>query len=121
MISASHLTDHALLTELGKRLCRARLRRNMTQAELAHEAGLSKRTIERIEAGHSTQMANFLRVCRALDLLASIDLWIPEPQPSPVELLKLKHKERQRASSRRQPEVVRQKPAPDAWTWGDDE
>ena len=48
------LTDSAVLHELGERLSRRRIDAGLTQAELAHEAGVSKRSVERIEAGEST-------------------------------------------------------------------
>jgi len=43
-------TDDSVLAELGGRLARIRLDRNLTQAQLAEQAGVSKRTIERLEA-----------------------------------------------------------------------
>lgn len=43
----------------GEDVRAARLRANMTQAELADAAGVSKRTIERIEDGSSVNMRSF--------------------------------------------------------------
>lgn len=43
--------DEAILKELGGRLAGVRLGRNLTQAALAEQAGVSKRTVERMEAG----------------------------------------------------------------------
>lgn len=43
--------DETILAELGRRLARTRLERNISQQGLATEAGVSKRTVERIEAG----------------------------------------------------------------------
>lgn len=109
------LTDDAVLTELGERLGRQRLARNLTQAELAEAAGVSKRTIERTEAGESTQFANFVRILRALELLEGFEALVPPPLPSPLAQLKLHGKQRQRASGVREPE-----PPARAWTWDDD-
>ena len=50
-------TDGGILEELGKRLRRERLDRNLTQAALAREAGISKPSVERLEAGRSVQLA----------------------------------------------------------------
>ena len=61
---SSRNTDEAILQELGQRVARSRLNRNLTQARLADEAGVSKRTVERIEAGYSTQLSNLIRVFR---------------------------------------------------------
>lgn len=108
-------TDDAVLTELGSRLARIRLERNLTQAQLAEQSGVSKRTIERLEAGAvATRLSGFVRVCRVLDVLDRLEALIPEPVPSPVEQLKLRGRQRQRAST---PKSV--KPAVKKWQWGD--
>lgn len=54
-------TDAAVLAELGDRLSRRRLQRNLTQAQLAREAGVSKRTVIRLERGESSQVTNLIR------------------------------------------------------------
>jgi transcriptional regulator with XRE-family HTH domain len=113
---SSQNTDNAILKELGARLTRSRLNRNLTQAQLANEAGVSKRTVERIEAGHSTQLSNLIRVSRALGLLVNFNLLIPEPIPSPIEQLKLRGKVRERASTSSRTTGV----SSDEWTWGDE-
>ncbi len=75
---------------MGERLAKIRLDRNLTQAQLATQAGVSKRTVERLEAGAvATQLSGFIRVCRVLDLIERFDLLVPEPVPSPVAQLKL--------------------------------
>ncbi len=110
---SNQLVDEVILRELGERLARTRLQRNLTQAELATEAGVSKRTVERIEDGGVSQLANLVRVCRALDLMAGLDALIPEPMPSPVAQLKLRGKERKRASS------AKPHAPPGKWQWGE--
>ena len=109
-----HATDDAVLGELGARLRRHRLRRDQTQQQLADEAGVSKRTVERLEAGESTQLSSFLRICRALGLLEGFDALAPEPLPSPIERLRGQGSERQRASGKGD------EPAP-PWRWGDED
>jgi len=92
-------TDAAILGELGGRLMRIRLDRNLTQAQLATQAGISKRTVERLEAGAvATQLSGFIRVCRVLEIVERFDMLLPEPVPSPMAQLKLKGKSRRRAS-----------------------
>jgi DNA-binding XRE family transcriptional regulator len=44
-------TDEGILRELGARLAGVRLGHNLTQAALAEQAGVSKRTVERLESG----------------------------------------------------------------------
>jgi len=108
------MSDEALLHELGHRIARLRLERNVSQAQLAEQAGISKRTLERLEAGAAaTQLSLFLRVLRQLDLLERLELLLPEPQPSPLALLEQQQQAtRQRASRRR---IA--KPA-SSWSWG---
>jgi transcriptional regulator with XRE-family HTH domain len=112
---AEQISDEGILRELGGRLTGARLERNLTQAALAEKAGVSKRTVERLESGEvATQLSGFVRVCRALGLLERFDALIPEAAPSPMEQLKLQGKRRQRASGARAATG-----APKKWTWGE--
>ena len=68
-----YLTDEAVLSELGARLERTRLERNLTQRELAAEAGVERKAVQRIEAGESVKLTSFIRVLRALGLLDALD------------------------------------------------
>ena len=112
----SHASDHAALQALGRRLARHRLNRNLTQAALAAQAGVSTLTVQRIEQGHSSQAANLVRILRALGLLDNLDALVPEPAISPIQQARMRGRVRQRASSRSG------KPEPPAdWSWGDDE
>ena len=95
------LTDAAVLEELGARLSRHRIEMGLTQAALAKQAGVSKRTVERIEDGHATQTPTLIRILRVLQLMAELNTLVPEPRLSPMEYLKLKGKERRRAYSPR--------------------
>ncbi len=107
------MSDEAPLQELGRRIARLRLEANLTQAQLAEQAGISTRTLERLESGGTaTQLSLFLRVLRQLDLLERLELLLPEPQASPMALLQLQEGGRKRASRRSSA-----KPVP-AWTWG---
>lgn len=109
------MSDEALLQELGRRIARLRLERNLSQAQLAEQAGISKRTLERLEAGAvSTQLSLFLRVLRQLDLLERLELLLPEPQPSPLALLEQQRATRKRASRRR----TTNPPSTSTWSWG---
>jgi len=112
---SEELTDSAVLEELGMRLAGARLGRNLTQAELAEQAGVSKRTVERLESGAvATHLSGFLRVCRVLGLLEHFDSLVPESGISPMEQLKRQSGKRQRASGKRGSTGK-----PGKWTWGD--
>ena len=114
------LSDEAILTELGKRLAQHRLDRHMTQAALAEQAGVAKRTVERIEAGASAQMSSVIRILRTLDLLPGFERMLPQPQPSPIEMLKRKGKQRKRASGAGGNDAV-EDVNEGLWTWDDDQ
>jgi putative transcriptional regulator len=116
----TELTDTAVLQELGSRLEHRRIDANLTQAQLAEEAGISKRTLERIEAGRSTDFAMLLRVLRALKLFEGLEGLVPELPRSPIALLKQKGRDRKRAGHPRRkdgPTQARQPAGP--WKWGE--
>ena len=94
-------TDHAVTAELGHRLARHRLSMGVTQAALALEAGISKRTLERIEAGQSVQFVSLVRLLRALRLMDNLEALAPAEGPEPMDLLRTQGRRRQRASSAR--------------------
>lgn len=110
---SSNLTDQAVLQELGKRLTALRIGRNLTQAALAEQAGMAKRTVERMESGQvALQLSSFVRVCRVLGLLEQFESLVPEQVPSPMAQLKLQGRTRQRVSSRAVATDTSKK-----WTW----
>ena len=108
------LTDEAILGELGGRLAQRRLELQLSQETLAGQAGVSKRTVERVEAGATTQMSTMIRVMRVLGLLERLETLVPKAGPRPMELRKLKGKARKRARTKKKP--AEEKP----WTWGDE-
>ena len=112
------LTDTAILQELGSRLERRRIDADLTQAQLAQEAGISKRTLERLEAGRSTDFVRLVRVLRALKLVEGLDSLISDRPQSPIALLKQKGRERRRVGRPRLPAQHAAKPVT-PWEWGD--
>ena len=117
-MAISGATDGAVLEELGARLREHRLNRNMSQADLAAEAGVGRVTLQRLEEGESGSMTTFIRVLRALDLLGGIDVFIPEQTLSPIEEMRRRGRQRQRATSPRRDDDARQGSRP--WRWGDE-
>ena len=107
------VSEKAILQEVGARLARYRLNRNMTQQALAKESGVSIATLKRMELGEAApNIINLIRVLRTLRLLENLDLLLPPEPMSPVQQV-LTHKNvRKRASSRQT------KPTLDTpWTW----
>jgi transcriptional regulator with XRE-family HTH domain len=92
------MSDKAILSELGNRLQRERLNRNMTQAELALKSGVSVRSLQYLETGRPCTLASLIKILRAMGNLSSLDAFFPEPGLSPVQLARLKGRERERAS-----------------------
>jgi transcriptional regulator with XRE-family HTH domain len=112
-----HGSDRAVLVELGRRLRDARLERNLSQKTVAEEAGIGRYTLQRMEAGESPSLINFVRVLRVLGLLGELDHLLPGPTPSPIDELERRGRRRQRAGSPRTPEQQQR----DRWLWGDED
>jgi transcriptional regulator with XRE-family HTH domain len=111
----NELSDDAALTEIGRRLARWRLDRNLTQGQLAAEAGVSRDTVQSLERGHNVTVVGLFRVLRALGLLDGLEQLVPEPLPSPIEQLQRTERRRQRAAGAHARGGERQ---PGPWTWG---
>jgi transcriptional regulator with XRE-family HTH domain len=111
-------SDRAVLEDLGRRLREARLERNSSQADVAEAAGIGRVTLQRMEAGESPSLINFIRVLRALDLLEGLERLVPEPGPSPIDEFERRGRRRQRARSSRHSDTGHPRKA---WRWGDEE
>lgn len=108
------LSDDAALAALGRRMADARLAGGMTQARLAEAAGVSKRTVERLEGGESVQLGNLIRCLRRLDELDGLERLLPPTPVNPIEVLARRRRRRLRA---RGGEAARTQTP---WTWGDE-
>ncbi len=107
--------DEAALAELGRRLAQLRIDMNMTQAELARTAGVGKRTLERLEAGETTQTRTLFRIFRELDLLAKFEVLLPEPTARPRYAIKDGG-----ALPKRAPKKKPLQGNAEEWKWGDE-
>ena len=87
----------AIAEELGNRLRNARLNADLTQAEVASRAGVSRRTVLSAEKGR-VQLENLAAILVAMDMANQLDAFLPMQEVSPIQLAKLKGKARQRAS-----------------------
>jgi len=111
------MPDEALLRLIGERLAGLRLARNLTQGQLAQQAGLGLRTVQRLELGAAaTRLSGFVRVCRVLGLVENLEMLVPEPTLSPIAQLKQQGRTRQRATGRKTVSAETKK-----WTWGEPE
>ena len=115
-------TDAAVLAELGRRLTRHRIERNWTQAELVAEAGVGQATVQRAERGESVQMTSMIKLLRALELLAGLDVAVPASIDLPIAQLereqrKLRRRARGRRGRRGTPPAP---PGEKQWKWGEE-
>ena len=100
---------------LCKRLESIRLSRNITQAQLAEEAGVSPRTIGRLEKGQGVSVDTFIRIMIALGIQQSLEALLPDPTVRPIERVGISAGERKRA---RPTQSSNERPT---WSWGDGE
>ena len=115
------LSNEAILSTLGERLTQWRLEYGLTQAQLAQEAGVAKRTVERVESGESIQLLTLVRLCRVLGLMDGLNQLVPEQAASPMAILKDKslHKQPKRIRAGKQTSLMNVSKQP-VWQWGDD-
>ena len=88
----SSLSNSAIIEEVGRRLKESRLRKKLTQQEVAEQAGISIFSVAQVERGKAVTLNVFLSIVRVLRLLDNLELLIPEVGISPMALLKLKGK-----------------------------
>jgi len=113
----SLLTDTAVAHELGARLERVRLAQNLSQEELAEQAGIGRATVQRLERGDAVQLGSLIKVLRALGLLDALEAVVPEEVRSPIaDLDRRGRPARRRATGRR---ATANPPAQPAWRWPD--
>lgn len=107
-LASSDQIEAALTARLGQ----IRLAQNMTQKALAERAGVSLRTIARMEKGEGVSLDTFIRVLTALDLHASLEALLPDPAVRPVDRVRLGGAERKRARAKKRSHG-------EPWSWGD--
>lgn len=104
------------IAELGERLESNRLQQNIPQTELAKKAGISTRTLRRLESGEGGSLDSFVRLLMALGIDGNLAVLIPDASVRPMERSGADKSERMRAS-RKQASTSKSK---DGWRWGDE-
>jgi len=96
-----HYTADELQAEIGEQLRAARLRSNLSQADVAKEAGVSIGAVKNLEAGTGATVKTLIRVVRVLGRVQ----WLLSLQPaitiSPMDMLRSSKTERKRAGKSR--------------------
>ncbi len=95
------MTNNRIELEIGLKIKNHRLKRNLTQLELANKTGMSRVSISKIERGKGTTLTSLIEILRMLHILQNLELLFPKDEVSPIELIKLKKKKRIRASSKK--------------------
>lgn len=94
-------TTNEVLEEVGRRLQQYRLQQNRTLEDVAANAGVTRLTVQRAEAGRNPTLGTLIRVLRALGRLDTIDAFLPVPLVSPMELAARRGREPRRARTPR--------------------
>lgn len=84
------------INEIGIRIKQYRINMEMTQQELADKAGISCRSVLRLEQGETVQLENFIRVLSALGIEDNLELLIPDQTKRPSYYLNNEIKKRAR-------------------------
>jgi len=107
--------NETILVYLGSQIRNIRLARNISQAQLAEEAGVTTLTINRLEKGLGTTLDTFIRVLIALGIQQNLTKLLPDPTIRPMERISESGTERQRARPRKtNPQLT-------GWAWGEDQ
>ncbi|MBN2653131.1 MAG: helix-turn-helix domain-containing protein [Spirochaetales bacterium] len=107
-------TSQQIESHLARQIEEIRISRNITQQQLADEAGISLRTLGRLAKGEGVSLDTFLRIIIALNLQDNLKTMLPDPSIRPMERISNKGKERKRARPKEY--FVMEK----EWSWGDE-
>lgn len=113
-IDFSIATSKQIGIAICEQLVNIRLSRNLTQAQLAKEAGVSTKTITNLEDGKSISFDTFIRVLKALELQNNLKTLLPDPTIRPVERIQ------QRGVERKRVRHTHQTKAKPTLKWGDE-
>ncbi len=113
-IDYSIASSAQIKTDLCSQLEKIRLSKNLTQTQLANEAGIALITLQKFEKGQGVSLDTFIRVLIALGLQGNLQTLLPNPSVRPVERVSQHGHERQRARPRKA------KAEKGAFTWGDE-
>ena len=106
-------TAGAIIVELVRRLAQKRVRLGLTQNEAAERAGVSLRTLRRLELGEDCHFSTIIRVLNAYGLIDRLDQLVPEPMIDPIEFV---DDQKRRVRFR-----VTSKASNRPWKWGDEQ
>jgi len=94
------MSNMAIIRHTGDFIKHTRLQQNITQEQLAENAGLNRWTVSQIENGESVTFSSLIQILRALNTLHVFDLFQISDEISPLEYAKLKKKQKERARNK---------------------
>lgn len=103
------MADPMIMKRIGEKLKKTRLKQNITQMNLAEEAGISISTLKKMENGEIASFDALLRMLRTLGFLDVLQPLVNEEQLSPSEYYELVNsaakKIRKRACGKMRPNI----------------
>jgi len=113
VIDYSIATSDQIEVAICEKIEHIRLARNVTQVDLAEQAGVSLRSVRRLEKGQGVSLDTFIRVLIALGVQQNLEAMLPDPRIRPIDRVNIGGKERKRASSKKS-SIDKA-----SWVWGD--
>jgi transcriptional regulator with XRE-family HTH domain len=92
------LSDLAIMQQIGQKLRKIRLDKNITQSHLQVLSGVYRTTIGDVENGKNCSVLVIVQLLRALERLDLLDSFFEMQLPSPILYAKLQGQQRLRAS-----------------------
>lgn len=108
-------SSEQIAVALYERIENIRLMKNITQAQLAQNAGISIKTLGRMKTGENISLDSFIRLMMALGVQETFQILLPDVSVRPIERVRLGGKERKRA--RPKPKLSNDA---SPWTWNDE-
>ena len=114
------MTTSEELKSLGKSLAKLRIDQNIQQANLAYEAGISVRTLQRLENGENVRVDALLKILQRVGRLRALNETLNPPLP-PYQLARQQKNKRSNQKRRRvrTPRTRNQVREP-IWVWPED-
>lgn len=94
------MSDIQIQSRIGQKLKSARLKQNITQERLAHDADISLSSLKKIEAGRIGTFENLLRYLRSLGEFEWIRPMVEEEKMSPSEYYQMQSSTKRNARKR---------------------
>lgn len=94
------MSDQALAAFIGQFIRNKRIEQNITQAQLAKDAGISRSTLVLLEKGEAASLSSLLQVLRMLNQLHVLAAFEITPVISPLLMAKEEMKKRQRVRTK---------------------